>query len=63
MEDILESPHIPATTLLVLKYCRYHLEATTLAEITTSNGRRILPTAFYSEKIAQKQQMPHRVEE
>ena len=41
MDEILDSPLIPATDYSTINYCRLYLQVTTIADITTSDGKRI----------------------
>eukprot|EP00957_Ditylum_brightwellii_P201823 15327368-Ditylum_brightwellii.AAC.1 len=54
MDIFLDLPLKTAEDLPYLNYCRYYLEATTIAEITTSDGTHILPQCLYPDKISKK---------
>jgi hypothetical protein len=41
MDEILASPLIPATDYSAINYCQLYLQVTTIADITTSDGKRI----------------------
>eukprot|EP00957_Ditylum_brightwellii_P084806 6447969-Ditylum_brightwellii.AAC.1 len=51
MDEFLESPLIPVNVLKHLNYCKYFVEATTLTDIVSSNGKRIRTELFDPEKF------------
>eukprot|EP00957_Ditylum_brightwellii_P054830 4155353-Ditylum_brightwellii.AAC.2 len=62
MDIFLDSPDVLVDDLPLLNYVRYYTESTTLAEITTSDGKRIRPEVFHPEQFIEKDTMWHRHE-
>eukprot|EP00957_Ditylum_brightwellii_P147492 11231603-Ditylum_brightwellii.AAC.1 len=60
MDIFLDSPEVPVDNLPLLNYVQYYTESTTLAEITTSDGKRIRPELFHPEQFIEKDTMWHR---
>eukprot|EP00957_Ditylum_brightwellii_P033561 2543956-Ditylum_brightwellii.AAC.1 len=60
MYIFLDSPDIPVQALESLNFTWYFVEATTLAGITTSDGKRIRPDLFHPEQFIDKEKMYHR---
>eukprot|EP00957_Ditylum_brightwellii_P167378 12742755-Ditylum_brightwellii.AAC.1 len=54
IEEFLESKLIPENVMKPLNYCRYFVEATTLADIVTSDGKRIRTELFDPENLQKK---------
>eukprot|EP00957_Ditylum_brightwellii_P153078 11652247-Ditylum_brightwellii.AAC.1 len=63
MDKLLESSLVQAEVMKCNNYCRYRLEVTTVAEITTSDRTRIKPECFYRHLIQDKVDMKHRLKE
>eukprot|EP00957_Ditylum_brightwellii_P144015 10973348-Ditylum_brightwellii.AAC.1 len=60
MDIFLDSLDNPVQALEPLNFTRYFVEATTLAEITTSDGKRIHPDLIHPEQVINKEKMRHR---
>eukprot|EP00957_Ditylum_brightwellii_P097393 7418122-Ditylum_brightwellii.AAC.1 len=60
MDISFNSQDIPAADLPPLNYVRYYTESTTLAEITTSDGKKLRPELFHPEQFLDKDNMCHR---
>eukprot|EP00957_Ditylum_brightwellii_P200887 15313235-Ditylum_brightwellii.AAC.1 len=60
MGIFLDSPDIPVQALEPLNVTWYVEEATTLAEITRSDRKRIHPESFHPEQIIDKEKLCHR---
>eukprot|EP00957_Ditylum_brightwellii_P135564 10336603-Ditylum_brightwellii.AAC.1 len=60
MGIFLNSLNIPVQALQTLNFTWYFVETTALAEITTSNRKRIHPELFHPEQFISKEEMSHR---
>eukprot|EP00957_Ditylum_brightwellii_P109242 8333172-Ditylum_brightwellii.AAC.1 len=54
MDQFMDSPHIEPEEVKLPNYCRLLLEITTVAEITTLDGKRIREKIFYPQRIPMK---------
>eukprot|EP00957_Ditylum_brightwellii_P199949 15242710-Ditylum_brightwellii.AAC.1 len=61
MAEFLENKLIPENAMKPLIYCRYFVEATTLADIVTSDGKRIRTELFDPEKFQNEEEKQHRL--
>jgi hypothetical protein len=51
MDQFMDSPHIDPEDVKTLNYSRLFRETTTVAEITTTDGKRIRDDIFYPHRI------------
>eukprot|EP00957_Ditylum_brightwellii_P177366 13510502-Ditylum_brightwellii.AAC.1 len=63
MDCFLDSKEVAVEIMDILNYVRYDLEVTTLAKITSSDGRKIRPKCFYAEKFEKREKRKHRLQE
>eukprot|EP00957_Ditylum_brightwellii_P081178 6175965-Ditylum_brightwellii.AAC.1 len=61
MDKFLKSNLIPENVMKPQKYCRYFVEATTLADIVSNNRKRIRTELFDPEKFQTEERKQHRL--
>eukprot|EP00957_Ditylum_brightwellii_P176989 13482400-Ditylum_brightwellii.AAC.1 len=62
MDVFLDSKEVEVEVMDILNYARYNVEGTTLAEITTSDSKRIRPKCFYEDRFQSKEETHHRLD-
>eukprot|EP00957_Ditylum_brightwellii_P068247 5180716-Ditylum_brightwellii.AAC.1 len=61
MDVFLDSKEVEVEVMDILNYVRYNVEGTTLAEITTSDNKRIRPKCFHEDRFQSKEEMSYRL--